>query len=173
MQSRYVLMFVLFYRHSFHPILLQLDSLKDILLSDNVARRGGIDNETLERVRHIDTTTRRPFGRSSPSKASLPGCLAVTPNAAERGNIGGVALPAVEESCESLLDVSDLSFDETQNDVLGTSRGKRRSSGWAEQAQKRRKSRSLGALMEEEGNKVNKVSSEFVPQTLIMNKFCT
>ena len=122
--------------------------MKDILLSDNMARRGALDNETLERVRHIDTT-RRIFGRSSPSKASLPGAaMALTPN--DRNG-----LAAVEESCESILDVSDLSFDETQNDVLGTSRNKRRSSGWAEQAQKRRKSRSMGALIEEEGNQVN------------------
>ena len=42
----------------------QLDMLKDILLSDG--NRGGFDNETLERVRHIDTTK-----RNSPFKVSF------------------------------------------------------------------------------------------------------
>jgi hypothetical protein len=113
--------------------------LKSILLQNE-----GLDNETLERVRHIDTTTRK---RNSPSKT--PG--------------GNDFLAAVEESCESILDVSDLSFDETRDELAvntskhhlrasgggGHNRSKRRSSGGPAQAAaaavKRRKSRSLGA----------------------------
>lgn len=85
----------------------------------------GFDNETLERVRHIDTTRRQ-----SPFKGGR------SPNP-----LAGIG----EESVESILDVSDLSFDDTA-DLLGESRrlSKRRSSGRFEQAQKRRKSRSLG-----------------------------
>ncbi len=123
----------------------QLEMLKNILLSDG--GHGGVDNETLERVRGINTTTRP---RNSPMK---------------NGQEGGVHLAPVEESVESILDVSDLSFDETQ-DALGESRhrlgvpdggqhnrSKRRSSGAAgagpvERGAKRRKSRSLGALMD-------------------------
>jgi len=119
---------------------LQLETLKSILLQNDGL---GVDNETLERVRHIDTNTRK---RNSPYK---------TPTAAE-------PLAAVEESCESILDVSDLSFDETRDELAvnnsrhhlrasggGHNRSKRRSSGGAAAvaaAVKRRKSRSLGAV---------------------------
>ncbi len=108
----------------------QLEMLRKILL--DVGHGGNVDNETLERVRGIDTTTRP---RNSPMK-------------------GGYAdprmLPPVEESVESILDVSDLSFDETRDDLAHSRDGlKRRSEGGGVPAQnraKRRKSRSLGAL---------------------------
>ncbi len=104
-----------------------------------------MDNETLERVRGIDTTTRP---RNSPLKGSE------------------MRLPAVEESVESILDVSDLSFDETRDElgqsrhhlvvppVEGLDRSKRRSSGPHERGGKRRKSRSLGALVGAEEKQV-------------------
>jgi len=114
----------------------QLNNLKDMILQD-VGKP--FDNATLERVRHIDTTVRR-----SPSKHSP------MPPAAAR------MMEAVEESAESLLDVSDMSFDET-GDLLGDSRrpmnvtggaNKRRSSHRFEAAQKRRKSKSIGTKLE-------------------------
>ncbi len=99
-----------------------------------------MDNETLERVRGIDTTTRP---RNSPYKNSE------------------ARLPVVEESVESILDVSDLSFDETRDDLGGSrhhltvgnqglNRSKRRSDGPVERNAKKRKSRSLGALVDGE-----------------------
>lgn len=77
----------------------QLEKLKEILLSNNDVRRG-VDNETLEKIRSIDTTTRK----FSPFKEPHHRPLA-----------------KVDESVESLLDVSELSFDETRDD-LGESR---------------------------------------------------
>lgn len=119
-----------------------MNSLKEILLSDGAKT---FDNATLERVRHIDTTVRR-----SPQKNNSPMPM---------GGGGGL-MPGIEESCESILDVSDLSFDETA-DLLGDSRrnmtaNKRRSSGRFEQAQKRRKSRSMGTKLD--GDMALKVS---------------
>ena len=63
------------------------------------------DNATLERVRHIDTTVRRSPSKHSPMPAAAAARM----------------MEAVEESAESLLDVSDMSFDET-GDLLGDSR---------------------------------------------------
>lgn len=105
----------------------QLDMLKDILLSPNSDRV--IDNETLERVRHIDTTRRH-----SPYKGQAH------------------PLTAVEESIESILDVSDLSFDDNTRDNLEASRTrqKRRSSARHE-VKKGRKSRSLGHRLDSGG----------------------
>lgn len=109
--------------------------LKDILLNGGGK---GFDNETLERVRHIDTTR-----RNSPYKGGEPLLAAVG-----------------EESVESILGVSDLSFDDTA-DLLGESRrlSKRRSSGRFEQAQKRRKSRSIGKILDDTADHVIQVGS--------------
>lgn len=114
--------------------------LKDILLSEG--NRGGIDNETLERVRTIDTATRK----TSPAK-----------HAAEAARN---QLAVVEESAESILDVSELSFDETRDDLAesrhalaggkGPVPSKRRSSGAAVTAgaEKRRRTRSMAAHLD-------------------------
>ena len=106
----------------------QLDSLKEILLSGNGnGKNRYIDDETLERVRHINTTVTRKTNASSPLKE------------------GG--LNVVDESVESLLDASDFSFEETRDEsrVFNTTapkfaknnQNKRRSSGKIEKRTRR------------------------------------
>ena len=82
----------------------QLHMIKDLVFQD-----GGrtLNNETLEKIRTLD---RKP---------------AVTVTASPANN--NPYLPPVEESVESLLDVSDLSFDETREDLMDGSMRVRKS----------------------------------------------
>ena len=95
-----------------------------------------LNNETIERIRTIERMgSLRRNGSITGSIRGSPVRSRATPSqyATEGGNahlIPGMAI--IEESQESLLDASDLTFDETQGDILDASRplrnGKRRSS---------------------------------------------
>ncbi len=122
-------------RHISTVVCFQLQTLKHILLSEGGG--GRLDNETLERVRTLDTLPRRQSPIKEPQLAAL------------------------EESEGSIIDASDFSFDDTRGDLGESRRAKRRSSGAAAHAaaaaatvaQKRRKSRSIGGHLDADTNR--------------------
>ena len=99
----------------------QLRMLKDVIMIGGVKT---LDNDTLKKVQHIDSAA----SQISPPRHEYP----------RNTNV-------IEESIESILDVSDLSFDETRDDIYN----KRRSSGKVDLAYKRRKTRSTGNQLED------------------------
>ena len=104
-----------------------------------MADGGKINNETIERIRTIERIgSLRRDKRNGSVNGSVHGSPtrgrgARSQNGTEGTNahlIPGMAV--IEESAESLLDASDLTFDDTQGDILEGSKqgrnGKRRSS---------------------------------------------
>ena len=98
----------------------QLQIIKDLLIQD-----GGktINNETLERIRTLE--------RNRPTFASPA-----------QGAGGQEFLAPVEESCESLLDASDLSFDETMENSIRSNVRKLNASNRPRRSSKRSSRRS-------------------------------
>ena len=96
-----------------------------------------LNNETIERIRTIE---RMGSLRRDKRNGSITGSVHGSPvrrTPSQYSTDGGhphlaPGMAIIEESQESLLDASDLTFDETQGDILDASRplrnGKRRSS---------------------------------------------
>ena len=113
----------------------QLQTIKNLLLAD-----GGktLNNETIERIRTLERIGSLRRDKRNGSTISVHGSP-VRSRAAQNQhtNEGANAqmkpgMTVIEESAESLLDASDLTFDDTQGDILDGSRPlrnvKRRSS---------------------------------------------
>ena len=98
----------------------QLQTIKDLLLAE-----GGktINNETIDRIRTLERIGSLRRENRNRSDNGSPVNVRGTKNIHEGGNahVNPVMAP-IEESCESLLDASDLSFDDTQGDFLDGSR---------------------------------------------------
>ena len=98
----------------------QLQTIKDLLLAD-----GGktINNETIDRIRTLERIGSLRRENKNGSDNGSPVHVRGTKNIHEGVNahVNPVMAP-IEESCESLLDASDLTFDDTQGDFLDGSR---------------------------------------------------
>ena len=96
----------------------QLQIIKDLVLAE-----GGktINNETIDRIRTLERIGSLRRENKNRSDNGSPVHVRGTKNIHEGGNVNPVMAP-IEESCESLLDASDLTFDDTQGDFLDGSR---------------------------------------------------
>ena len=110
----------------------QLQNIKNLLLAD-----GGktLNNETIERIRTLERigSLRRENRNGSINGSPVRGRPVQTQFTNEGANVQlNPGMTVIEESAESLLDASDLTFDDTQGDILDGSRplrnGKRRTS---------------------------------------------
>ena len=98
----------------------QLQTIKNLLLAD-----GGktINNETIDRIRTLERIGSLRRENKNRSDNGSPVIVRGTKNLHEGGNAhGNPVMAPIEESCESLLDASDLTFDDTQGDFLDGSR---------------------------------------------------
>ena len=98
----------------------QLQTIKDLLLAN-----GGktINNETIDRIRTLERIGSLRRENRNRSDNGSPVSVRGTRNIHEGGNVHvNPVMAPIEESCESLLDASDLTFDDTQGDFLDGSR---------------------------------------------------
>ena len=98
----------------------QLQTIKNLLLAD-----GGktINNETIDRIRTLERIGSLRRENRNRSDNGSPVNVRGTKYVHEGGNAhANPVMAPIEESCESLLDASDLTFDDTQGDFLDGSR---------------------------------------------------
>jgi DNA-binding protein H-NS len=98
----------------------QLQTIKNLLLAD-----GGktINNETLDRIRTLERIGSLRRENRNGSVNGSPAKVRGNKNIHEGVNAqANPVMAPIEESAESLLDASDLSFDDTQGDFLDGSR---------------------------------------------------
>jgi len=126
----------------------QLRLIQNLVFSD--AGHQTLSNDTLVKIRTLD---RQPAANSVLSPGGAPG------RGGGQHETGHIGLPVVDESVESLLDASDLSFEDTREDIMEGSRHHRypRRSTHNTSRQQRRVSRrsSFAKRKSHEGNNAN------------------